>query len=87
MNVTSVPYLDSGGYSESLSIHIWLKADGTQSSHAICKQPSANVNNGSIFGFFPLPDLDKSPTIEISAEHQFKVMIYPSTKKIKKVRL
>lgn len=85
VNVTSVPYLDSAGYSENLAVHVWLKASGTQSCRTAGKPPSANVKNWSVLCLFPLPDFDKSPKIEISPEHQVKA-IYPYTKTKTKVR-
>lgn len=80
MKVTSVPYLDSGGYSEKVSIHVWLKNDGTQSSHSVGKQSSASVITVVVLCLFPLPDLDKSPKIEIS-DAPFEVTIYPFRKR------
>lgn len=40
VSVTSVPADPSGGYSEWLSIHVWLKTDGTQSNYTVCKHPT-----------------------------------------------
>lgn len=80
MKFTSVPTLDSGGYSEKVSIHVWLKNDGTQSSHSVGKQSSASVITEVVLCLFPLPDLDKSPKIEIS-DAAFQVTIYPFRKR------
>lgn len=84
MKVTSVPYVDSGGYSENLSIHVWIKDGGRQSSHTVCKQPSASVITDVGLCSFPLPDLDKSPKIEINPG--FDKTIHPFRKGAK-VRL
>uniref|UniRef100_A0A674NQ57 SEFIR domain-containing protein n=1 Tax=Takifugu rubripes TaxID=31033 RepID=A0A674NQ57_TAKRU len=40
VNVTAVPVLDSEGYSENLSIHVWLKADGMH-VQSLCMQTAS----------------------------------------------
>lgn len=86
VNFTSVLALSPEEYVENLSIHVWLKAEGAQSSRNVRKTAFRKI---SAEVFFPLPDLKKNPKIEVAEDHS-KVLIYPFTEDVqrqKKVRL